>query len=107
MRRVILEPGEQFDNSHLQRKSAFNAKAMQIATEIVEDVRQRGDECLRELTAKFDGVDLEDLRVPQSVLDAAPQQVDAEFLDAPAGAVCQIGDELPLPGAVCVCPVKE
>ena len=32
---------------------------------------------------------------------------DAEFLDAPAGAVCQIGDDLPLPGAVCVCPVKE
>ena len=63
MRRIALQPGEVFDNSHLQRKSAFNAQALAAATGIVEDVRQRGDEALRELTAKFDGVQVENVRV--------------------------------------------
>lgn len=90
MRRVILEPGEQFDNSHLQRKSAFNAKAMQIATEIVEDVRQRGDECLRELTAKFDGVEVENFRVPQEAIDAAVAQCDPVLAEALEHAAAQI-----------------
>ena len=82
MRRVILKEGEVFDNSHLQRKSAFNAKAMQIATEIVEDVRQRGDECLRELTAKFDGVEVENFRVPQEAIDAAVAECDPALAEA-------------------------
>ncbi|MBR4443166.1 MAG: lactonase family protein [Clostridia bacterium] len=32
--------------------------------------------------------------------------LDEEYTNA-GNEVCQIGDELPLPGAVCVCPVKE
>ena len=90
MRRVILEEGEVFDNSHLQRKSAFNAKAMQIATEIVEDVRQRGDECLRELTAKFDGVEVENFRVPQEAIDEAVAKCDPALAEALEHAAEQI-----------------
>ncbi len=90
MRRVILEEGEVFDNSHLQRKSAFNAKAMQIATEIVEDVRQRGDECLRELTAKFDGVEVENFRVPQEAIDEAVAKCDPALAEALEHAAAQI-----------------
>ena len=30
-----------------------------------------------------------------------------EDYTSPAGAVCQLGDELPLPGAVCICLAKE
>ena len=90
MRRVILEEGEVFDNSHLQRKSAFNAKAMQIATEIVEDVRQRGDECLRELTAKFDGVEVESFRVPQEAIDEAVAKCDPALAEALEHAAEQI-----------------
>ena len=90
MRRVILKQGEVFDNSHLQRKSAFNAKAMQIATEIVEDVRQRGDECLRELTAKFDGVEVENFRVPQEAIDEAVSQCDPALAEALEHAASQI-----------------
>ncbi|MBQ9004590.1 MAG: histidinol dehydrogenase, partial [Eggerthellaceae bacterium] len=55
MRRIVLKPNEVFSNAHLQRKSAFNAEALAAATSIVEDVRERGDEALREYTAKFDG----------------------------------------------------
>ena len=90
MRRVILKPGEEFDNTHLQRKSAFNAKALQIATEIVEDVRQRGDECLRELTAKFDGVEVENFRVPQEAIDEAVAKCDPVLAEALEHAAAQI-----------------
>lgn len=90
MRRVVLKPDEQFDNSHLQRKSAFNAKAMEIATGIVEDVRQRGDECLRELTEKFDGVRIENFRVPQDKFDDAVAQCRPELSEALEQADSQI-----------------
>lgn len=90
MRRVLLEQGEVFDNSHLQRKSAFNAQAMQIATGIVEDVRQRGDECLRELTAKFDGVEVEDFRVPQAEIDEAVSRCEPALAAALEQAASQI-----------------
>ena len=90
MRRVILKPGEEFSNLHLQRKSAFNAKALQIATEIVEDVRQRGDECLRELTAKFDGVEVENFRVPQEAIDEAVAKCDPVLAEALEHAAAQI-----------------
>lgn len=90
MRKVILNQGEVFSNSHLQRKSAFNAKAMQVATQIVEDVRERGDECLRELTEKFDGVRLESFRVSQEKFDAAVAACEPQLAKALEQAAAQI-----------------
>ena len=49
MRRVILNKGEQFSNKHLKRTGAFNARAMEAATNIIEQVREQGDAALREL----------------------------------------------------------
>ena len=46
MRRIILQPGEQFTNAHLKRTGAFNAQALTAATAIIEGVRERGDEAL-------------------------------------------------------------
>ena len=90
MRRVILQQGEEFGNVHLQRKSAFNAKAMEIATQIVQDVRERGDECLRELTSKFDGVDIQDFRVSQQAIDESVAQCDPVIAEALEHAAAQI-----------------
>ena len=90
MRRIQLQQGEEFSNAHLQRKSAFNAKALEIATQIVADVRERGDECLRELTAKFDGVEIEDFRVPQQAIDDAVEQCDPVIAEALEHAAAQI-----------------
>ena len=39
--------------------------------QILQDVRDRGDEALLELTSQFDGVELDQLRVPQSEIDEA------------------------------------
>jgi histidinol dehydrogenase len=49
--------------------------------EIVVDVRVRGDDALRELTARFDGCRIDDLRVPEkeilAALDEAPASLRA------------------------------
>ena len=90
MRRIVLKAGEEFSNGHLKRKSAFNAKAMEIATQIVQDVRERGDECLRELTAKFDGVEIEEFRVRQEAIEEAVAQCDPAIASALEHAASQI-----------------
>ena len=90
MRRVVLNKEEVFSNKHLQRKSAFNAKALTAATAIVEDVRERGDEAVREYTSKFDGVDLERFRVSQEEIDQAVAKCPKELSQALEHAAAQI-----------------
>lgn len=90
MRRIVLQPGEKFDNSFLKRTGAFNADALITATSIVEDVRTRGDEALREYTARFDGVQTEDFRVSQREIDEAIVSVDQKTAEALQHAADQI-----------------
>ena len=90
MRRIVLQQGETFSNAHLARKSAFNANALQIATQIVEDVRTRGDECLKELTAKFDGVQIENFRVSQDAIDEAAKRCEPALAEALEHAAAHI-----------------
>ena len=46
---------------------------------IIAAVRQRGDEALRDYTARFDGVELKDLQVSEGEIEAAWEAVDGEF----------------------------
>ena len=46
---------------------------------IIAAVRQRGDEALRDYTARFDGVELKDLQVSEVEIEAAWEAVDGEF----------------------------
>lgn len=82
MRRIVLQSEERFDHSLLSRTGAFNADALMVATSIVEDVRRRGDEALREYTERFDGVSLEDFRVSPQAIDEAIVSVDPKTAEA-------------------------
>jgi histidinol dehydrogenase len=53
---------------------------------ILADVRGRGDAAVREYTRRFDGVELEELRVPPEELEAAVGRIDARLLTALAAA---------------------
>ncbi len=92
MRRVVLSKGERFRADMLNRKSAFDAKALAAATEIIEDVRERKDEALIEYTKRFDGVEVARFRVAPQAIEAAEQQVDAVLYDALVQASRQIRD---------------
>ncbi len=60
----------------LPRPSMSDDEPVAAVREILDAVRTRGDAAVRECTARFDGVELDDLRVPtadlQAALDAAP-----------------------------------
>ena len=92
MRRIELAAGQRFEEKMLERTGAFNAEALIAATSIVEDVRTRGDEALREYTSRFDGVDMESFRVPQEAIDEALTRVDANVAAAIEQAAAQIRD---------------
>jgi histidinol dehydrogenase len=50
--------------------------ALDVVRPVCEDVRLRGAEAVRELTQRFDGVDLATTRVPRSALDDALASLD-------------------------------
>lgn len=92
MRRIELASHEVFKEDMLNRVGAFNADALIAATTIVEDVRSRGDEALREYTQRFDGVDIETFRVSQEAIDEALTRVDPKVAAAIEQAASQIRD---------------
>jgi len=49
---------------------------------LIADVRARGDDALREMASKFDGVELEALEVPRAAWLAAVEEIDPEVRSA-------------------------
>ncbi|WP_404356096.1 histidinol dehydrogenase [Cytobacillus firmus] len=52
-----------------------------IVKNIIEKVRQNGDQALKEYTEKFDGISLDELKVPQAEIEEALSQVDGKILE--------------------------
>ena len=64
----------------LSRKYGESLDVTQTVLEIIQNVQARKDEALFEYTAKFDQVDLKQLKVSQEELSAAYQEVSDELL---------------------------
>jgi histidinol dehydrogenase len=92
MRRIELDRGERLDEAGLARSGGVDAEIMSATARIVDDVRERGDAALKELTARFDGCELDDLRVTEDEIEMAIAQVGDEFLDAISFAAGAIED---------------
>lgn len=59
--------------------------SLQVETEvkaIIDKVKTIGDQALLDFTSQFDNVQLSELRVPNSLLQAATEKVEPAFLDA-------------------------
>ncbi|MBA2376465.1 MAG: histidinol dehydrogenase [Rubrobacter sp.] len=68
---------------HLRRPGGFlDREVRDVARSIVEDVQRRGDEALREYTERFDGVDLEEIRVPAGEIAAAKSSLPDDVREA-------------------------
>lgn len=63
----------------LGRTATFSADVETAVQEILQDVRQRGDAALRDLTARFDEVDIDDFAVPAAGLEPAYAGLDEEL----------------------------
>lgn len=68
----------------MQRSTADVQRVMPQVQAIMEAVQQRGDDALREYTARFDGVNLPDFdfRVSADEIAAAYEQVDTALVDS-------------------------
>ncbi len=78
--------------SRLPRPSIATDAPVAAVREILAAVKQRGDAALRELTERFDGVVLDDLRVPVADLRAARDAVAPALRDAIERAAEGIAD---------------
>ena len=63
----------------LDRKPADDADVREKVTRILLQVRSRGDDALRDMAKRFDGVELTALEVPQARWDAALKKLDAKL----------------------------
>jgi len=67
----------------LRRPAVEDDAAIRSAVlEIVGDVKNRGDDALHALTARLDGVELDDLRVSREEMDAASSDLAPQAIDA-------------------------
>ena len=86
----------------LPRPEAAKEPPVAAVQAIVADVRERGDAAVRELTARFDGAELDELRVPQAECDAALAAIPPllrEALEAASASILafhreQLADEV-------------
>ncbi len=79
--------------SRLPRPSGGGAaEPLAAVQEILADVRRRGDAAVLELTARFDGVELDQLRVPAHEVQAAFAAIDPAVREALAVAAAGIED---------------
>ncbi|HLG67810.1 MAG TPA: histidinol dehydrogenase [Acidimicrobiales bacterium] len=110
------------------RPAAAGADVREAVAAVIGDVRRRGDDALRELTERFDGVAVTELRVPPEEVASAPSRVPAALREAlgvaherirayhahtardePAGTFCSDGVEVrelvrPVARAGCYAP---
>ena len=92
MRIVSLAKGQRLSQDDLHRAGALPREVIDAAAAIVADVRERGDEALREYCLRFDGACPEVLRVSDEAIEKARAQVEPELLEALELAAAQIED---------------
>lgn len=92
MKTVQLGAGERLTVLNLNREGAVPLKITRAAQDIIEGVRVSGDEALRRYCKDFDGVEVDEFRLPQERIDAALDNIDPVFLAALEKAAEQIRD---------------
>ncbi|MBW6469583.1 MAG: histidinol dehydrogenase [Coriobacteriia bacterium] len=92
MRRITLDRGERLTEADLSRTGGLDAEVLGVAARIIDEVRSRGDEALREYTLSLDKAEIGEFRVTPAEIEAAVASVEPAFLDAIATAAGAIAD---------------
>jgi histidinol dehydrogenase len=79
---VITKPDRKDWQKILQRPYADNTAVLQTVQGVLEEVRRKGDEAIKELTEKFTGVVLKDVVVTAEEISAAEQALPEELKTA-------------------------
>jgi len=92
MRRIEIARGKRLERADIERSGGIDAEVLNVAMRIVEDVRTRGDEALRDYTEQFDKATIDVLAVTDVEIEEALAVVGDEFLEAIATAAVAIED---------------
>jgi histidinol dehydrogenase len=76
----------------LLRRKKIDEQILSVVSNIIKEVRQSGDEALFEQIKKFDGAELNDLRVNEAEFEIAEKKVGKEFTDVLRVAVKRLTD---------------
>ncbi len=88
--KIVVNP-PMADWASLLQRPAKDFRALEASVgEIMQTVRQKGDTALREYTARFDGVVLEQFKVPETALKEAVAQLTAPLKAAMTTAITNI-----------------
>lgn len=74
----------------VQRPTFDNSQLRGLVSDLLSQIREGGDEVIRQLEAKFDHCQLTDLRVSEAEFAEAASQIDASLADAIRQAACNI-----------------
>lgn len=75
-----------------KRSGETNKKVTEVVSEIIENVKEKGDEAVKGYTLKFDGNLPQYYEVPREVINDALTEADQEFVDALLNAQENIAD---------------
>ncbi len=75
-----------------RREIGYWEEEEKAVKDVIAQVRSRGDEALKDLTLKFDGVSLDKLAVEEKEFDEAGEKVDRDFMGAMVRAIKNIED---------------
>lgn len=93
LRRIEIERGRRPSADELRPAgTGIDAEVIGVAQRIIDEVKARGDEAVRELTEQLDHVVLGDLRVSDEEIEAALSAVDERFCRAISEAAWAIED---------------
>lgn len=76
----ILDSTKENLTLFFQKNTAETGDYAQVVQEIIEKVKEDGDQALIEYSAKFDGATVNQLKVSETEIDEALKQVEAKFL---------------------------
>lgn len=80
---IKLEDQKNKDRTKLLERSQIDAEGvLSTVSNIISDVSKNGDQSLKFYTQKFDGVDLESLKVDETEIKQSVSQVDPKLIDA-------------------------
>ncbi|NJC27077.1 histidinol dehydrogenase [Neolewinella antarctica] len=79
----IYDNPSRSDWAELTKRPAKDLTSLRTSVSaIMENVRANGDAAIKELTAKFDGIELQSIQVDQQVIDAAGEKLDPKLREA-------------------------
>jgi len=82
----------EFLNDLKKRSGETNKKVTETVSEIIENVKENGDEAVKNYTLKFDGNLPQYYEVPRDVINDALSEADPEFVNALLSAMENISD---------------